>query len=176
MEFIGEIIDSDVGLVSSEDKDAYHVRKAARAIILNGNAKIALLHVSQKNYHKLPGGGLEKAEDIQEALRRETLEEVGIEIDVIDEVGMIMEFRDQYQLLQISYAYLAVAAKEVRCPEFTEDERKDGFVLKWVSMQEAMQLLEQDEPDDYTGKFIVARDRELLAQAIVRYDKAARKM
>ena len=38
----------------------YKLRKAGRAIIFDDENNIALLNVSKKNYHKLPGGGVEK--------------------------------------------------------------------------------------------------------------------
>lgn len=33
-------------------------RKAARAVVFDDKNRIGLLHVSSKNYYKLPGGGI----------------------------------------------------------------------------------------------------------------------
>ena len=37
------------------DVTGFRVRKAARGILIDGD-KIALIHITKKNYHKLPGG------------------------------------------------------------------------------------------------------------------------
>lgn len=53
MELIAEISDIDIGLKRSNFSDQVQIRKAARAIILNESNQIALLYVSENNYHKL---------------------------------------------------------------------------------------------------------------------------
>ncbi len=41
--------------LSEETKNSFRVRKAARAILLDNENKLALLHVKKRGYHKLPG-------------------------------------------------------------------------------------------------------------------------
>lgn len=41
----------------------FAVREAVRAVVFDYEGNIALLHVAKKNYYKLPGGGIEGAED-----------------------------------------------------------------------------------------------------------------
>lgn len=95
MNLIKEIyLDNDV------DCEKYRIRKASRSIAFNDKNEIALLYVSKKGYHKLPGGGIEKGEDIIKALKREMLEEVGANIEVIDEIGTIIEYRNEFELLE----------------------------------------------------------------------------
>ncbi|NOQ56220.1 MAG: ADP-ribose pyrophosphatase, partial [Nanohaloarchaea archaeon] len=70
MELIKEISLKDFGEANNSDSDkTYRLRKASRAIVINDENKIALLFVSEHNYHKLPGGGLEPGEDTSSALR-----------------------------------------------------------------------------------------------------------
>lgn len=68
---------------TEEEVKTYQVREAARAIVLDENNMIALLHVSRDGYYKLPGGGIEDSEDPVDALKRECREEIGCEIEVI---------------------------------------------------------------------------------------------
>lgn len=99
MELLRELSERDIGYPPSGKADAYRLRKAARAVIQNTQDEIALLYVSKHRYHKLPGGGLEPGEEMTEALKREVLEEVGAEIEITSEIGLIIEFRDQLSLV-----------------------------------------------------------------------------
>lgn len=143
----------------------YRVRKAARCIIVNDLLEVAVLHVRNKGYYKLPGGGVEKQETLEEALRREMLEEVGVEIKLIREVGLILEYRNQFEQLQISYCFLAWVRRDHHITHFTQKEIQDGFELKWVPMYEAIQLIRSSEPQDYVGEFIKRRDTIFIEKA-----------
>ena len=166
MKLLLELNETDIGLPESESFTLpYKLRKAARAIIFNQKGEIALLYVSKDNYHKLPGGGFEVGEDVASALKREALEEVGSHIDITDEVGLTIEYRNQENCLQISYCFLAKVVGEVGEPNFDSGEVADGFQPLWVSIDEAVSLLTNDKPEIYTGKFIQKRDLTLLNEA-----------
>ncbi|WP_097025961.1 NUDIX hydrolase [Clostridium peptidivorans] len=162
MKLIREITEKDITNKETYEEISYKVRKASRAIVFNEANKIALLNVSKDNYHKLPGGGIEKDEDIITALRRELMEEVGVEINVLNELGMIIEYRNGFKQLQISYCYLCKVIGEYQETSFTEEEKDNGFILEWVSLNEAISILEKDSPEKYMGKFIKERDLEFL--------------
>ncbi|ARU59860.1 hypothetical protein CBW65_01410 [Tumebacillus avium] len=138
------------------------VRKASRAILYNDQGQIALLFVSKDHYHKLPGGGIEGNEDATQALRREVLEEVGATIIGIEELGLTIEYRDQQNMLQISYSFTAKVDGALRLPDYTDEEIESGFTLKWVTPSEALHLLKSDQPAIYAGKFIRSRDLSIL--------------
>ena len=104
MKLLQEIYHNDINLENSKKLIKYEIRKSARAVLLNDNNEIAVLYVSKDNYYKLPGGGIEKNEEIIEALKREVDEEVGTDLEVIDEIGMIMEYREKFKQLNISYS------------------------------------------------------------------------
>jgi len=116
-------------------------------------------------YHKLPGGGIEKDESIIEALNREIMEEVGAKIDIISEIGTIIEYRDKFNQLQISYCYLAKVNEILGSPSFTKDELSAGFQLKWMDFEDAIVTIENDKPNDYMGRFIQKRDLAFLIKA-----------
>lgn len=148
-----------------EDTNKFEVRRAARAVVFDNDKNIGILYVGKHNYHKLPGGGLEDDESIEEALKRECLEEIGCNIETFGELGEIIEFRDKWSLKQHSYCYLANLVGERGKPNFTQKELDNGFEIKWVSLKDAIKLLENDKPEGYEGGFIQIRDSSFLKEA-----------
>jgi len=142
----------------SEDGGDIEIRNAARAVVFDDENKIAILHVSKHGYHKLPGGGVEDGEDMAKALEREMKEEIGSQIEVTGQVGRIIEHKDAQNLKQESFCWLADLVGEKGQPDFTEKELGDGFEVMWVSLDEAIEIIKNDKPDNYDGKFIVIRD------------------
>ncbi len=161
MKQVLEISDSDVGLEVKEVE--YRPRTTARAI-LNNNGKIALLHVTKHNYYKLPGGGVEEGETIQQGLIREIKEEVGCTFELQGEVGEIIEHKSHFGIVQTSHCFLAKVLEEGE-PQFTEKELKDGFEIVWVPFEEAVELVKNSKPLVYQGKFIVLRELKFLEEA-----------
>jgi 8-oxo-dGTP pyrophosphatase MutT (NUDIX family) len=149
-----------------EEIQKFRVRESARAVILDENNLVALLYVSKNKYYKLPGGGLEGVEDRIEALRRECLEEAGCEVEVIGEVGSILEYRKVYNLKQTSYCYFAKVAGPKGNPNFTELELSEGFELTWMTYPEALTALGQSRATTVEGKsYIIPRDLIFLQTA-----------
>lgn len=165
MDLIKEIYEKDIGYNYEYTDITYKLRKASRSIVLNDSQNIALLFVSKNNYHKLPGGGIEAGEDIKTTLNREVMEEAGVEINILGEIGTIMEYRNKHKLLQISYCYYSEVKGKIKEPSFTDEETNSGFQLKWVALEEAISILENDTPDNYLGKFIQIRDLLFLKSA-----------
>ena len=152
--------------VSENNIVNWEYRKAARAVIFDNENRIGLLNVKNKNYYKLPGGGVEENEDIEIALDRECEEELGVRIKVIKEVGSIIEYRSQFKLCQTSYCFLAKTSSEKNAPNFTEEEKSEGFEAVWVEPEEALKLLNLKQTSDYEGKFIEERDFCFLNKAL----------
>ncbi|MBZ9609862.1 NUDIX domain-containing protein [Clostridium estertheticum] len=165
MELIKEIYEKDIGYNYENIDITYKLRKASRAVVLNNSRKIALLYVSKNNYHKLPGGGIEAGEDRNIALNREVMEESGVNIDILGEVGTIIEYKNMQNILQISYCFYSKVKGYIKQPSFTDEEIDNGFQLKWVALDEAILILENDTPDNYIGKFIQIRDLLFLKKA-----------
>lgn len=151
---------------SAEERKEYRQRRAARAIVRDDEGNIALLAVTKHNYHKLPGGGIEQEEREIEALKRECLEEIGCAIDVDEPFGQIEEFRDKIKVHQISVCYTAKVVGEKGQPDFTQKELDKGFKIIWVPAEKAIEVLRDDQPNDYEGPFIQKRDLLFLEEAL----------
>lgn len=162
MELIAEITNDDVG--HTPRPSTYRVRKAARAV-LHDDDRVALLHVRKRGYHKLPGGGLEQGEGILDALMREVREEVGCIAQHLDDIGAIIEYRDDLSVLQISYCYRAHVIEKGLEPSRTRKEQGLGFETVWTTLDDAIDIIERDRPTDYEGRFITCRDALFLRAA-----------
>lgn len=144
----------------------FRERNAARAVVTDKDNRVALLYVGKYGYHKLPGGGVEDNENVKQALERELLEEIGCRAEIANELGKIVEYRDEWSQKQTSYCYVAKQVGEAGQPDFTEKELSEGFAITWVkNINEAIALLEHDSPKDYSGKFIRERDLAFLKAA-----------
>jgi len=166
MNLLTTVEDQSVKSATTLNRDSFFHRKASRAIVLNQSNEVALLYVSHHGYHKLPGGGIDEGEDIAEALERELLEEIGCKAEVIADVGVVIEHRDQQKMVQTSYCFLAKKIGEAAEPNFTDKEMHDGFEIVWTKdIDSAITMLENDKPDVYEGIFIQKRDLVLLRAA-----------
>jgi 8-oxo-dGTP pyrophosphatase MutT (NUDIX family) len=148
--------------ITDEAVTLFKTRFAARGIVFDDSKNIALLPVTNHHYYKLPGGGIEDGEDKVEAFRRECLEEIGSDVEVVQELGSIVEYRTEFSLVQTSYCYVGKTIGEKKKAEFTQHELDNGFQdALWVSLDKAIELMES-QTDNYEGKFIVQRDTFLL--------------
>ncbi|HEY5220912.1 MAG TPA: NUDIX domain-containing protein [Candidatus Paceibacterota bacterium] len=166
MKLLKTIRDSDVDS-DIPDGIPQQERGASRAIVFDADGNVALLNVTKKHYHKLPGGGIEQGEDIETALRRELIEEIGCSVKNLRELGSIEEYRNKWNLHQISYCFLADLDGPKGVPHLEEGEIADGFEPVWLGLVDAIKILESEVPiEDYQGKFIQLRDVTFLKEAL----------
>ena len=148
------------------DRSNYYHRRAARAVLLDREGRVFLMYVGLHSYHKLPGGGIQKGEDVKQALARELMEEVGCEAEILSEVGEIVEYRDFEKMKQTSYCYVARQIGEKVSNSLEEDELANQMTeLKADSIDEAIRLADADTPDNIEGRFIRRRDTGFLRKA-----------
>lgn len=138
-----------------------------RAVVFDEQGRVPILFVSKRNYHKLPGGGIEVGETKMEALAREIEEETGCTIEVEGELGKVIEYRSKHQLKQISYCYYGKVLSKGE-PHYTTKELKRGFELKWLILDEAIKKIKTDKPQSYSGKFIQKRDLRVLEENVIK--------
>lgn len=164
MEIIKIIRDRDI-VENFPAPIVYKERRASRAIVFDRDGKVALLDVTKHGYHKLPGGGIDEGEDIKMALHREVQEEIGCSIENISELGIIEEYRNNYELHQTSYCFLADLVGEKGTPNLEEGEAADGFKPVWMNLEDAIKTLESEKGVKYGEKFMCLRDLTFLQEA-----------
>ncbi|MFF2888237.1 NUDIX hydrolase [Paenibacillus sp. NPDC057967] len=165
MELLREIYERDLGLSGRDATSRRHggnfwMRRAVRGIIFNTRYEVALLHKKDGNYYKLPGGGIEASETMKMAMQREAKEGLGAEVELTDDIGLVIEYRDERELLQFSYGYVG----QIRTNESDPSVEEAGASLSWRSLKDAIQLMEKHEPATYEGRFIHERDLCFLKQ------------
>jgi 8-oxo-dGTP diphosphatase len=161
MDFLKKITDIDI----SQKIPDFKKREAVRGVFLDDRKLMPLLYVAKHDYYKLPGGGIEKEENKKEALKREMCEETGCKVEILNEVGKIVEFRVKWNLKQTSFCYFGKILKKEK-PLFTEEEMKDGFQLLWLTPEKALFKIEKKKINNYHGSFIQKRDACFLKEVI----------
>lgn len=137
-------------------------RTSARGIIFDEENNIALLHVTQKGYYKLPGGGIDEGESLEEGFKRECQEEAGVEIATEQEIGIITEIIPRFEQVNTSHVFIGHVVGSKHNPTFTDHEKGRGFELLWVPFEKAYRLVKESDRSDYKGNFIVERDLRIL--------------
>jgi 8-oxo-dGTP diphosphatase len=139
----------------------FKTRDSSRGILIH-QRKLGLLNVTKSGYYKLPGGGFEKDEDLDQAFKRELIEETGCDAEILDRAGVIIETRSKLELVQTSYVFLAKVVGIPQEPQFDEGEIGAGYQLEWIEPHEAERIFNTQRATDYEGKFICVRDRTIF--------------
>lgn len=119
------------------------IRSAARALIIENQKVLAIQMLNgEKTFYILPGGGQNHGETLTDALIRECLEELGIEIRINDllytreYIGKNHEFDSQHHdFHQIEHVFkCTLASSQTIVKGSSMDKRQVGF--KWLPIAE----------------------------------------
>ena len=119
------------------------LRQAVRAVIMNGN-KILMANLEKTGEFKFPGGGVKENETLNEALKREVLEEVGFKvIKIIEKIGIITEFdkakEGKNYFFKMTSVYFLVEIENVQLKQNLEkDEEELMYKPCWIDIKEAL--------------------------------------
>lgn len=168
MKLIKTITEEDFGRISTPEKwTTYPIRTGARAILVDGKSRIALMHVTKHNYYKLPGGGVEDGESTETGLKRELSEEVGANtIQIVSNIGQVDEYRDEWSMKTKHHCYIVRLIGPTINPERTEKEINYGYETVWANdIDIAIQLVESGKPAEYGQDFERLRELTFLQYA-----------
>lgn len=141
-----------------EIKGSFRERNRATGIVINDKKEIILMNLTNMYFHMLPGGGVDSNENVEEGLYRELKEETGANVEIISELGIVVENLEQRKMKQITYFYLTKVVGEIQEPNFMPDELEQGYQVEWYSIDEAIKILEEEnEYEEYI------KQRELVA-------------
>jgi len=160
MRILKEISEGTLGLTNEFEQfgKTYELRKSARVILLNDKGEMATQYLRNHAYHKLPGGGVDQGETIEDALVREVREEVGCDCEIVKPVGVTIEYRNKYNLLQISYCFTAKIIGDIGEPKLEAGEIEEGHETVWLPPAEVLAKMKTDRPQKFEGHFILERE------------------
>lgn len=140
-------------------------RIAARAVMFDERNRIALMHINRFQVYKLPGGGSLNGEQINATLKREVTEETGYRLNNPSPIGITIEKRNRWKLLQISFCFFA-KTRLYTGSQLTDEEKQQEFSLHWAAtIDDAIELIASNSSPRYDDQFITVRDRAILSHA-----------
>lgn len=123
----------------SENKWQPTYRVTVRMIVLDQDGKIALCGT---RYKLLPGGGVDAGESLEEAAKREAIEEIGCDVDIENEIGTSEEYRDNGKRHQITHCFVGRVIGEKGLPMTTQEDEL-GMKVYWYNPKEALEIIEE---------------------------------
>ena len=169
MKLLAEITDESLGLPRRERCPHRSIpRQAARAVLADGEGRIAVMALDKFDFYMLPGGGIEDGEDARTACIREMKEETGCDCVITGELGLVRECKSigKHKVEETAY-FIACVVGEVAAPAMEENEIAEGTRLEWHTPAEALRLVTLpvlSEPRFQHVRFMHARDAAALKE------------
>ena len=147
-----------------------HNRNIARAIVYDEDGNFYFVRAErnddfgQATIIETAGGGVEEGEELQDAIKRELKEELGVKVDVICKIGVVSDYYNLIHRHNINNYFLC-KVEFFGEKELTEDERNNFHLstLK-LSYEEAIREYEY-RSNTRLGKLIANRELPVLHRA-----------
>ena len=137
-------------------------RLTARAVVLDEQERIAVMHVEKFHLYTLLGGGIDAGETPRQAVLREAEEETGWHCQIIAELGQIVENRGSLDYTQISHWFVLRRESEATDAQMTQAEIDEGTCCEWRTMGEALHLIRDVKHETVQRQYFQARDLAAL--------------
>ena len=123
--------DQTFGLSTPPLAAAKSTRIGARAILFDGNSRVALVYEHRYHHYKLPGGNVEPGENLEQAVRREIKEEVGANIAGIRYLGVVHSYLSAYNEDCDQHYFTARVDGEIGESAWIDEEELHGCQIIW---------------------------------------------
>ena len=156
---IGKLVDDQY-----EFEGYDHIRYTARALAEDQNGRFGFLHIVGEDFFGVRdhletcGGGLEEGETLFDTIKREVMEELGLEVISCEYIGTIM---DTYNLIKritcSSFFHCLVDSGALKHTNRTEEEQILIKEIVWLTPEEALDWLE-NRAEHKVDKLVQRRD------------------
>ena len=143
------------------EEDITEVVIRTKALVIN-NDKILI--GNENGVYQFPGGHLEEGESFEECLKREVLEETGIEIDdkEIERPFMKVTFKNKdwpekgkNRKAEIYYYVIKTNKKvDLTKTNYTKEEKSKNYTVEEFSLKEAIDKIKENIPNNEKNKVI----------------------
>ena len=152
-----------------QESDITEVVKRVKVLLINSNNEI-LLGYSHNDY-QFPGGHVEENEELLDTVKRELLEETGIEIELNNQkpfakkIGYYKDWPEKDKNRKIEIYYYEV--KTDKTPDlskttYTENEKDGNFELRYIPLNKVEEELKNNIEEYQDKKGIGKEMLELL--------------
>lgn len=112
------------------------IREGCRGIIIQ-DGKILLSYEKNEDQYLIPGGGIEKGENLEECCIRELREETGTIVDPHTHYLTLEEYYNDYYFKSHYFICDYIGDCETA---LTEEEKARGLEPRWVDLNEALKI------------------------------------
>ena len=97
--------DVDFGLEDVEIKEPKR-RMIVRGIVVDQSGAVAVFNKRVENDYRLPGGVIKNDESPEDTFLKEIKREIGCEIEIIEDIGIVEEYMAQDEIIQETYVFV----------------------------------------------------------------------
>ncbi len=118
-----------------------------------GETLVLLLYYAKHDYWQFPKGHIDEGESAEETALREAKEETGYDVNIIKQILVEVKYKDANG----NQADIVYFLAEIESGEMQAEE---GYLLKWVPLDEADKILTYKELKDFIK--LVAKDIKMI--------------
>lgn len=127
-----------------------------RGVILHEGKLLVVKHIGNTSFAALPGGHLEWGEDVKECMRRELIEELGVEPQ-IGRLLYINTFADGEYIQPIEFFFeILNGAEYVDITDRVRSHAHELAEILWVSQDDGIKILPKQFADDFRAGDLLA--------------------
>ena len=116
-------------------------------IVTNEKNEVLLQLRTDKQLWGLPGGAVEKGESVEQAAKREVIEETGLQVEVVSLLGIYSAFFDTYPNGDKAQTITTMFTFKVIKGELVVGDTKETLNLKFFSQENLPEIANQQHKD-----------------------------
>lgn len=166
MHYLATLNDNDIFSQSAYNiPGCYEKRVTVKAVVINKIGQYGFVTNPVHGFYLLAGGGVESG-DLAQEIKRECIEEIGYEVEVVREIGRVQEYRNRDAKEYETVCFLVKTKKRIYEDLRTENEKMNGLSVVWFDGEEAQKILKRQvievgkgEVGFYNTAFNIIRDQ-----------------